>query len=55
MSPRLDSRWGGSSPFPGRESHPLKAPGLTWRTKVAFEVGIHDVSIPFLKVFINFP
>jgi hypothetical protein len=21
-------------PFPGRESHPLKAPGLAWRTKV---------------------
>jgi len=21
-------------PFPGRESHPLKAPGLPWRTEV---------------------
>ena len=40
MSPRLDSRWGGSSPFPGREFHPLKTPGLTWRTKEALE-GLH--------------
>jgi hypothetical protein len=28
MSPRLDSRWGGSFPFPRRESHPLKASGF---------------------------
>jgi hypothetical protein len=25
-------------PFPGRESHPLKAPGLTWRTEATFDV-----------------
>jgi len=35
MSPRLDSRWGGSFPLPGREFHPLEAPGLAWRTEVA--------------------
>ena len=40
MSPRLDSRWGGSSPFPGRESHPLKTPGLTWRTEESLQVHI---------------
>jgi hypothetical protein len=28
MSPRLDSRWGGSFPLPVRELHPLEAPGL---------------------------
>ena len=28
MSPRLDSRWGGSFPFPVRELHPLEASGL---------------------------
>ena len=28
MSPRLDSRWGGSFPLPGREFHPLEASGL---------------------------
>src|SRR5262245_23521984 len=28
MNPRLDSRWGGSFPLPGRELHPLEAPGL---------------------------
>ncbi len=38
MSPRLDSRWGGSSPFPGREFHPLEAPGLAWRTEEACEI-----------------
>ena len=27
-------------PFPGRESHPLKAPGLSWRTKEALDVQI---------------
>jgi hypothetical protein len=32
-------------PFPGRESHPLKAPGLAWRTKVAAEVCIYDFSM----------
>src|SRR5215510_6862249 len=28
MRPRLDSRWGGSFPLPGRELHPLEAPGF---------------------------
>ena len=28
-------------PFPGRESHPLKAPGLPWRTKVAGQININ--------------
>jgi hypothetical protein len=27
-------------PFPGRESHPLKALGLPWRTEVALEVAL---------------
>jgi hypothetical protein len=30
---RFPVRW--LIPFPGRELHPLKAPGLTWRTKIA--------------------
>ena len=25
-------------PFPGRESHPLKAPGLSWRTEICSDV-----------------
>jgi hypothetical protein len=29
-------------PFPGRESHPLKAPGLPWRTEEAFYVCFHN-------------
>ena len=29
MSPRLDSRWRGSFPLPGREFHPLEASGLS--------------------------
>jgi hypothetical protein len=33
MSPRLDSWWSGSFSLPGREFHPLEAPGLSWRTK----------------------
>ena len=32
-------------PFPGRESHPLKAPGLSWRTKVAAEIRINNFSM----------
>jgi hypothetical protein len=36
MSPRLDSRWGGSFPLPGRELHPLEAPGIAWRTEERF-------------------
>ena len=38
MTPRLGSRWGGSFPLPGRESHRLEAPGLAWRTQVALEI-----------------
>jgi hypothetical protein len=30
-------------PFPGREFHPLKAPGLTWRTEKAVNIGIKNV------------
>jgi hypothetical protein len=29
MSPRLDSRWGGSFPFPVREFRPLEASGFS--------------------------
>jgi hypothetical protein len=29
-------------PFPGRESHPLKAPGLPWRTEIGPEIQIDD-------------
>ena len=45
MRPRLDSRWGGSFPLPGRELHPLEAPGLAWRTEILLEVRIHHVPI----------
>ena len=38
MSPRLDSWWSGSFSLPGREFHPLEAPGLAWRTKVPMGV-----------------
>jgi len=41
MSPRLDSRWV-ALPFPGREFHPLEAPGLTWRTEVGGDVYLQD-------------
>jgi hypothetical protein len=37
MNPRLDSLWGGSFPLPGRELHPLEAPGLSWRTENELE------------------
>ena len=40
MNPRLDSRWDGSFPLPGRESHPLEAPGLSWRTEELLEVHV---------------
>jgi hypothetical protein len=42
MSPRLDSWWGGSFPLPGREFHPLEAPGLSWRTEIGPEIQIDD-------------
>ena len=49
MSPRLDSRWGGSFPLPGRESHPLEAPGLAWRTEettnVPMEHPVHSLPL----------
>src|SRR5262249_2866729 len=46
MSPRLDSWWGGSFPLPGREFHPLEAPGLSWRTEKAANVHIeHPVHL----------
>src|SRR5207253_10522947 len=41
-------------PFPGRESHPLKAPGLPWRTEKVSEIRIHDPLRPALYLFPNF-
>ncbi len=32
-------------PFPGRESHPLKTPGLPWRTEKLFEVEINHPAV----------
>src|ERR1700752_2702332 len=32
-------------PFPGRESHPLKTPGLPWRTEVGTEICVYDFSM----------
>jgi hypothetical protein len=43
MSPRLDSWWSGSFPLPGREFHPLEAPGLSWRTEKAPDISIQNV------------
>src|SRR5215469_9416284 len=43
MSPRLDSWWSGSFSLPGREFHPLEAPGLAWRTEKAADVCVHHV------------
>ena len=37
-------------PFPGRELHPLKAPGLSWRTEELFQVHIHYDPPPLLHV-----
>src|SRR5262245_237782 len=45
MSPRLDSRWDGSFPLPGRELHPLEAPGLPWRTEIGSQVEVDDVGL----------
>src|SRR5438270_272711 len=53
MSPRLDSRWGGSSPFPGREFHPLEAPGLAWRTEKFLQVEIHHPAVSFGHVLLR--
>src|SRR6266571_1044880 len=32
-------------PFPGRESHPLKTPGLPWRTEVGTEICVCNFSM----------
>jgi hypothetical protein len=37
LSPRLDSRWGGSS-LSGAGFHPLEAPGLAWRTEYMLNI-----------------
>jgi hypothetical protein len=50
MNPRLDSRWGGSFPLPGRELHPLEAPGLAWRTEEFLEVEIDDPLVPVCQI-----
>ena len=43
---RTEAATSGSFPLPGRESHPLEAPGLSWRTEKAVDVGLHHISIP---------
>jgi hypothetical protein len=50
MSPRLDSRWSGSFPLPGRESHPLEAPGLSWRSEEFLEIQIDDPVVPLFQI-----
>jgi Protein of unknown function (DUF1203) len=46
MSPRLDSWWSGSFSLPGREFHPLEAPGLSWRT----EELLHLPEVDYIEV-----
>ena len=40
-------------PFPGRESHPLKAPGLSWRTEKFLQVEIHHPAVSFGNVLLR--
>src|SRR5215472_3225971 len=40
-------------PFPGRESHPLKAPGLTWRTEIGTEICIDNFSMASVDQFVD--
>jgi hypothetical protein len=40
-------------PFPGRESHPLKAPGLAWRTEEFLQVEIHHPAVSFGDVLLR--
>ena len=42
-------------PLPGRELHPLEAPGFAWRTEVAFEVGIYHPGGTPLQPLLDFP
>src|SRR5215510_7696884 len=45
-SPRLDSRWSGSFSLPGRELHPLEAPGFAWRAEERSNVQVeHPVHL----------
>src|SRR5215469_7458823 len=53
MSPRLDSWWSGSFSLPGREFHPLEAPGLAWRTEKFFQVEIHHPAISFGDILLR--
>lgn len=36
--------------FPGRESHPLEAPGLAWRTEELLQVDVHHPMLTALHV-----
>jgi hypothetical protein len=38
-------------PFPGREFHPLEAPGLAWRTEVDPQVKIDDSCFSLINRF----
>src|ERR1700745_1638617 len=40
-------------PFPGRESHPLEAPGLSWRTKEGAEICIYDFFMASVDQLMN--
>src|SRR5207247_216436 len=39
----------GGWPLPGRESHPLDAPVLSWRPKEAFNVHFYDPCAPLVE------
>src|SRR5207253_1713560 len=40
-------------PFPGRESHPLKAPGLAWRTEKLFQIKINHPAVAFGDILLR--
>src|SRR5207247_5167234 len=49
MSPRLDSRWSVSFSLPGREFHPLEAPGLAWPPEAATHLDVDHPEHPLLQ------
>lgn len=40
-------------PFPGRESHPLKAPGLTWRTEELLQIDVHHPALALRYILLR--
>src|SRR5262249_9548117 len=48
-APKARFQVGRLFPLPGRELHPLEAPGFAWRAEVLRHIGVDDLGVPLIN------